>query len=87
MASTYNYQTGQVTFDFKLKKCDGVCRRPDMPPIRIGNDFCRRCRSNAGSRSGFVMCKHHTWDDEGAQEIYNQLAKDLKHEALCAMCY
>lgn len=87
MASVYNYQTGAISFDFKIKKCDNVCRRPGKPSIRIGNAFCRRCGSYAGMRSDYVMCQYHTSDDEGASEIYRQLRKELKHEALCALCY
>lgn len=87
MASVYNYQTGVISFDFKLKKCDGVCRRLEKPPVKIGNDFCLRCKSHVGMRGDYVMCKYHNSDDEGADKIYRQLREELKHEALCALCY
>lgn len=87
MASTYNYQTGKVTFDFVLLKEDKACRREGFPPMRIGGGHCTRCQSYKGSRMGFVACGHHTKDDEGAQEVYHQLREELKYEALCAMCY
>lgn len=88
MASTFDYRSGKVTFDFKLKKCGSVCRRHDRHTSNyIGNDVCTRCRSYCGERNGYVLCKYHASDDIGAEDVYRQLREELMHEALCAMCY
>lgn len=87
MASSYNYQTGQITFDFVLKKEDKACRREGFPPMRIGGEHCIRCKSYKGSRQGFVACGYHTTNDDGAEGVYYKLRKELKQMALCALDY
>lgn len=82
MASTYDYRTGAIEFDFHLKKEDTVCRR--FVPRTIGGHYCRQCKDYKGSHDGYVACGFHTEDDEGASRVRWRLAEELKHEAMCA---
>lgn len=43
MASTYNYQTGEMKFDFVVRKDGLLCNRGIGPVIPIGSGACRKC--------------------------------------------
>lgn len=97
MASTYNYKTGRMEFDFVLREDGGVCHRISkdfpLPPTRIGNDVCRRCCYHSGSRFDmtefptkfFTMCKQPGATDTGTDNAWYSLREELLHDALCAL--
>lgn len=90
--STYNYNTGKITRDFKFVKRGSVCRLTQLP-ARVGNDWCSRCKHNLGTihsweyrgDDDFIKCSHEKQvDAEDCFEVAWRWNERFREEALCA---
>jgi hypothetical protein len=97
MASTYDYTTRQMTFDFHLVRKEEVCKLPYSTPARVGAWSCQHCRYNGGSLTdwnahdihainSYVKCKHpDAVNSEDTESVWWRIHEDFEHEALCAL--
>ena len=95
---SYNYETGQITRDFVLKKTERDCNvEPDR--TRLIGVMCQTCpyyqkmktfyhpsrdayRFGSDEIGTFVFCKYHKRDDDEAQDILDRMYEQFKEEAL-----
>lgn len=79
----YNYETGQITRDFHLKKEDArSCDKSNLP----AGVHCFGCEHYKGRDYGFVKCSFISKDDEGASEALSWMYLRFKYMALAAYC-
>ncbi len=93
---TYNYETGQITRDFHLKRLEGDCKRDPERTVNIGV-MCRSCpfyngelkwRGKSGNTIDFdrhehlVKCKFYQDDDPGLQEVVSDMYRKFEEKAI-----
>ena len=86
MSCTYNYHTGEISLDFHILKLGEICRRMPLP-ARVGNNYCIRCKFNAGTYRTddgvFYKCKHEqATNSEGCESVMRCIYDDLRQEAI-----
>ena len=101
MAAEYNYQNGQITYDFHFVRYDEKCKLSGLPAY-VGGDRCMRCPHNVGSihpfsvqlkygvrlDNSYVYCNHKdAKDSENCGIAKHAFREQLQDEALCALCY
>lgn len=92
MSISYNYKSGRIERDFHFVKYGETCRLTNLP-AKVGNRYCRencpfyRCSQIIGANF-YVLCGHKEAKDSNDSRLdiikYNE---QIKHEALCALCY
>lgn len=90
MACTYNYETGEMKFDFHLVAYGEICELRGMKG-KVGNSECHRCPCYGGSYSdmrsidwdSWVKCKHpDAKDSENSRDAMYVLREKFREEAL-----
>lgn len=92
MSVTYNYDNGRIERDFHFVKDSETCRLTDLP-AKVGNRYCTencpffRCLKMINNNF-YVLCGHEeAKDSDGSAWDISTYYKQIKHEALCALCY
>lgn len=99
MATTYDYQTGQIARDFHFVRWDEKCRLGGLP-CYVGSERCTKCKYYNGSihpfsyhirfggrlNDSYVFCKHPDQkDSENSREASDAFNEAFKDRALCAL--
>lgn len=90
--STYNYETGKITRDFKFRRTGERCKLGGLP-AKVGNDFCLRCKHNCGTQMdwtardledlSFTKCNHpEAKDSENTESVKYTWYERFEQEAL-----
>lgn len=94
MVANYSYVTGAVEYNIAFIRTDSLCRLYYGVPASVGGVACSKCPHNKGERDGFVLCgcqgAQSSNDEESKSQISRikrELTEQIRHEALCALCY
>lgn len=97
MACTYDYKTGQITFDFHIVRYGEICNLQCVQ-ARVGGYGCLHCPFCYGTEhvpqatfyddplESFIRCKHPgAKDSKDSWKLKNYLCKKIETEALGAL--